>query len=127
MDIQEIENGHHLYRLQFRITDKHALAVEIIFQEGDQDYVDCQIIYRHIHMLKDYHKRQEALDAINELNEMKTGYYSLYLAMDGEIFLKTLLRVGPDIIPMYETLVYGSSIGKNLVADLGKRLGDSGQ
>lgn len=124
---KEIEDGHHLYRLQFRASKTQVLVVEIILQNGEQDYVDCQVIYRHIHLLTNYHKRNEALDLINELNEMKTGYYTLYLALDGEIFLRTLLRVGSDVTPLYETIVFGSSIGRNLMPQLVDRLGASGQ
>lgn len=123
---KEIEGGHHLYRLQFRATKTKVLVVEIILQNGQQDYVDVQVIYRHIHLLKDYHKRQEALDLINELNEMKSGYYTLHLAMDGEIFLRSLLRSGVDVEPLYQTIVYGSSIGKNLMPLLVEKLGESG-
>lgn len=123
---KEIEGGHHLYRLQFRATKTKVLVVEIILQNGEQAYVDCQVIYRHIHLLKDYHKRSEALDLINELNEMKSGYYALHLAMDGEIFLRTLMRVGEDVTPLYETIVFGSSIGKRLMPELTEKLGESG-
>lgn len=124
---KQIESGHHLYRLQFRASTTQVLVVEIILQDGDQDYVDCQVIYRHIHILTDYNKRGEALDLINELNEMKTGYYHLHLALDGEIFLRNLMRVGEDVTPLYETIVYGSSIGRNLMPQLVERLGESGQ
>ncbi|MBD3948802.1 hypothetical protein I4Q36_04435 [Tuanshanicoccus lijuaniae] len=124
---KEIEGGHHLYRLQFRASESRVLVVEIILQNGDQPYVDCQVIYRNIHILTDYNKRQDALDVINELNEMHTGYYHLFLALDGEIFLRSLMRIGEDVTPLYETIVYGSSIGRNLMPKLAERLGESGQ
>lgn len=124
---KEIENGHHLYRLQFKASDSKILIVEIIIQNGDQDYVDGQIIYRHIHLLNDYKKREVALDLINELNEMKTGYYNLHLALDGEIFLRNIVRVGEDVNPFYETVVYGARIAKGLIPELVEKLGTSGE
>lgn len=67
---------------------------------SDTDYVDAQIVY-HVHSLADRAKEAEALDLINELNEMKSGYYNFYLAGDGEIFLRTLMRLGPDLLTLY--------------------------
>lgn len=124
---QEIENGHHLYRLQFKASESKVLVVEIIMQNSDQPYIDTQIIYRHIHLLNDYNKRNDALDIINELNEMKTGYYNLHLALDGEIFLRNIIRVGADVMPLYETIVYGSRIARGVMPELTNKLGKSGE
>lgn len=124
---KEIENGHHLYRLQFKASETKLLMVEIIIQESEDPYVDSQIIYRHVHLLNDYNKRGEALDLINELNEMKTGYYTLHLAMDGEIFLRNIIRVGEDVTPLYETVVYGARIARGLIPALVEKLGKSSE
>lgn len=123
----EIEGGHHLYSFQFTVTPTQALMVEVILQHTDAPYADAQVVYRHVHMLADYGKRAKALETINELNEMKTGYYSLYLAGDGEIFLRTLMRVGIDPQPLYETIVYGSGIAKDLTSELATALGKSAE
>lgn len=123
---KEIENGHVLYRLKFRMSQERFVVVEIIIQASDQEYADAQIIYRHVHILTDRNKEADAYALINTLNEMKTGYYSLFLAGDGEIFLKSLLRVGPDVEALYQTVVMGSRIAKNLQSDLVAGLGQSG-
>ena len=123
----EIEDGHHLYSFQFRLSTTDALMVEVILQNTDAPYCDAQVVYRQVHMLSDYNKRSVALELLNELNEMKTGYYSLYLAGDGEIFLRDLMRVGVDPQPLYETIVYGSGIVKGLKADLTEKLGKSAE
>lgn len=122
---KEIENGHHLYRFQFRVQKSRVLIVEVIIQNTTNAYSDAQVIYRHVHMLNDYNKRAEALELMNELNEMRTGYYSLYLGGDGEMFLRSLLRIGEDPQPLYETLVYGSSIARTLQPVLTETLGES--
>ncbi|MGO4927385.1 hypothetical protein ACTQ5J_02130 [Fundicoccus sp. Sow4_F4] len=122
---KEIENGHHLYRFQFRVTKETALIVEVIIQNTDKSYSDAQIIYRHIHMLRDYNARGKALEVINDLNEMKTGYYGLFLAGDGEVFLRSLLRIGTDPRPLYDTIVLGSAIAKGLQPQLVAELGES--
>lgn len=122
---KEIENGHHLFRFQFRVKKTRVLIVEVIIQNTDNLYSDAQVIYRHVHMLNDFNKRATALELMNELNEMRTGYYSLYLAGDGEMFLRSLLRIGEDPQPLYETIVYGSSIARTLEPTLTEALGES--
>lgn len=123
----EIEGGHHLYSFQFTISATQEMMVEVILQNTDAPYADAQVVYRHLHMLSHYTKRPKALEMINELNEVKSGYYSLFLAGDGEIFLRTLMRVGSDPQPLYETIVYGSGIAKDLVIALQKALGKSAE
>ena len=76
-------------------------------------------------MLRDYNSRGKALEVINDLNEMKTGYYSLFLAGDGEVFLRSLLRIGTDPRPLYDTIVLGSAIAKSLQPQLVAELGES--
>lgn len=122
---KEIENGHALYRLTFRLTTTRALVVEVIIQQSEESYVDGQIIYRNVHILNDPRKEATAYETINRLNEMKTGYYSLFLAGDGEIFLKNLIRVGEDIEPLYQTMIMGSQIAKGLQKDLTDALGET--
>ena len=124
MEYLEIEGGHHLFRLQFGVTDVLVVAVEIIIQNTDAPYADGQIVYRNIHMVDSYSKRAKALETINDLNEMKTGYYSLYLAGDGEIFLRNLMRVSADPQCLYETLVYGSAIARDAIKALNEALGE---
>lgn len=126
-NIKEIENGHVLYRFSFRLSKERTLVVEVIIQNGQDKYADAQIIYRHVHLLTDRSKEATAYELLNNLNEMKTGYYSLYLAGDGEIFLRTLIRTGEDAEPLYQTLVMGSGIAKGLQEDLTKVLGESGK
>ncbi|XJS09705.1 hypothetical protein ACF3NG_06025 [Aerococcaceae bacterium WGS1372] len=123
----EIESGHSLYRFSFRLSTERALIVEVIIQNTQDKYADAQIIYRHVHLLTDRSKESDAYELLNELNEMKTGYYSLFLAGDGEIFLRTLLRTGEDAEPLYQTLVMGSGIAKGLQDELTNVLGESGK
>lgn len=121
---QTIEDGHHLYRVAFQIQKSRLINVEIIIQESDEDYVDGQIIYRHVHQLDDRAKEGKALSLVNELNEMRTGYYNLYLAGDGELFLRNLMRVGEDVEPFYQTLVIGSGIIRAMLPDVEAVLGE---
>ena len=60
---------------------------------------------------------------MNELNEIKTGYYNVYLAGDGEVFLRTLMRTSADVNPLYQTLIVGSTIAKNVIEELETQLG----
>ncbi len=122
---QTIPDGHHLYRFQFRVTKERILIVEVIIQDNDKKYFDAQIIYRNVHRLNDPGKEDEALELINELNGMRTGYYSLFLAGDGEIYLRSLMRTGQDPYPLYETLVVGSGISRTLQPLMQEKLGES--
>ncbi|EFR30902.1 hypothetical protein [Eremococcus coleocola] len=114
---QEIENGHMLHRMNFQIQKNRASAIEVIIQGGQDDYADAQVIYRNIYNMKDRAQEGQALELINQLNEMRTGYYNLFLAGDGEIFLRTLMRVGQDPEPLYQTMIMGSGIARNLVKE----------
>lgn len=120
---QTIEDGHHLYRVAFQIQKSRLINVEIIIQETEEAYADGQIIYRHVHQLDDRAKEGKALTLINDLNEMRTGYYNLYLAGDGELFLRNLMRVGSDVNPFYQTLVIGSGIIRAMLPDIESVLG----
>ena len=122
---QTIEDGHHLYRFSYQISKSRKLIVEVILQESDDSYVDGQIIYRQIHNMADRSKEVDAIKLLNELNGVQTGYYTLYLAGDGEIFLRNLVRLGTDPGPFYETIVMGSAIARNIVPILSKALGSS--
>ncbi|WP_124057718.1 hypothetical protein [Vaginisenegalia massiliensis] len=124
-DYTQIEGGHHLYRFKFKASQSRVLIVEVIVQETEESFGDAQIIYRHVHMMSNFNKQAAALELINELNEMKTGYYALHLAGDGEIFLRNLMRVGQDPQPLYETLVVGSGIARSLQEPLTAQLGES--
>lgn len=119
---QEIEGGHHLYRFQYQISKSKNLMVEIIVQESGDPYVDGQIIYRHVHLLNDRAEEQKALQVINDLNGMRTGYYNLHLAGDGEIFLRTLVRMGDNPEPFYDTIVMGSAISRGVIQTLQEQL-----
>lgn len=122
-DYQEIQGGNHLFRMRYRITDDRSVVVEVIIQHSDDDYADVQMIYRQLHFLQDRNKEADALRLINELNESKTGYYYLFLAGDGEIFLRSLMRSGSDPEPLYQTIVIGSAIAKNIIPELAEKLG----
>lgn len=120
-----IQNGNHLYRFQFRVSQERVLVLEVIIQDSKSEHLDAQIIYRHVHLLKDYNQRQEALEFINDLNEAKTGYYNLFLAGDGEIYLRSLMRINQDPSILYEVIVVGSSIARALQVSLTEKLGQS--
>lgn len=124
---QTIDNGHHLYRFSYQVTKSRKLIIEVIIQEGDSNYVDAQIIYRQVYTLSDRSQEDAALKVINELNGMQTGYYNLYLAGDGEIFMRNLVRLGEDPEAFYETIVMGSAIARTVIPTMVKELGETAQ
>ncbi len=124
VNYQEIEQGHHLYRFSYQVTKSKQLLVEVILQESEEKHIDTQVIYRHVHQMDDRQKEPQALELINELNGMQTGYYTLYLAGDGEIFLRSLVRVGQNIEPLYETIIMGSAIARTVIPRFTEILGN---
>ncbi|MBF0779856.1 MULTISPECIES: hypothetical protein [unclassified Granulicatella] len=106
-----------LYHVDFTLSPTHILRMEMIFQ-AYVDKTDIQLTYRYASFVKDYQRRAEVLELINQLNESHTGYYRLFLAGDGEVYLKTLMRVHDDILPAYESLIQGPPIVRGLLPDL---------
>lgn len=117
-DYHTIETGNHLYRLNFKLNEEKIVLVEVIIQNTEEEYLDVQVIYRNLYQVSDFSQHQQALAMINELNEIKTGYYHLFLAGDGEIYLKALMRTGMDPQPLYETIVVGSVLSRKLLDEM---------
>lgn len=116
VDKQLVDGNLVLYKIDYALKPTHTLSVEMIFQT-DADKTDIQITFRYVSFAKYYDKRAELLETINQLNEVKTGYFRLYLAGDGEVYLKTLIRAN-DVLPVYETLVQGPAIVRYVLPEL---------
>lgn len=114
---EQISDELVLYHVDFTLKPTHLLRMEMIFQTN-VDKTDIQLTYRYASFVKDYHKRGEVLELINQLNESHTGYYRLFLAGDGEVYLKTLIRVHDNVLPAYETLIQGPAIVRAILPDL---------
>lgn len=112
-----------LYRVDFKLKPTHILRMEMIVPELE-GLKDVQITYRYISFLKDYNKKGDTLALINDLNEVRTGYYRLYLAHDGEIYLKTLVRSSEDVLPIYEVMVQAPTIVANFLPEIEEIAGE---
>ncbi|WP_027107525.1 hypothetical protein [Lacticigenium naphthae] len=121
---QEIKNGQILFKGAFRIRKNLRLPFGIVFDTKDSATVDYQIVYHKLAYVKEYSKRSEVMDLINEFNEMKAGYYRLCIGGDGEIYMRLLARTGEDIRPVYEMMVMGGSIAKALLPEIEKITGE---
>lgn len=119
----DLQDNLVLYRVDFQLKPTHILRMEMIVPTAE-GLKDVQITYRYISFLKDYNKKGDALALLNDLNEVKTGYYRLYLAHDGEIYLKTLLRAGEDILPIYEIMVQAPTIVANFLPEIEQVAGE---
>lgn len=117
-----LNNGLVLYRVDYNLTTKHIVRVEVII-EDQKDVTDVQIVVRSVGFLSDYDKRGDLLEVLNALNDVKTGYYRLYLAGDGEILLKLLSRTQKDVEETYQMLFSGVHIARMIQDDIEKVTG----
>lgn len=118
----ELKNGQILFNGSFRLTKTKVLPFGIVFDSKDAPSVDFQITYHKLAYVQDFSKREAILELLNELNQVKAGYYSVILAGDGEIYLKQLSRTTKDVVAAYEMLVFGSTIAKVLMKEIEKVL-----
>lgn len=105
IDKIELSDTLVLYQWHQQLTSTQASRLEIIVPK--QSVGDVQITYRYVGQLNDYAKKNDMLEVVNELNEMQTGYYTLFLAGDGELYLKLLTRSNENMDQVYEMLITG--------------------
>ncbi|AEA00208.1 MULTISPECIES: hypothetical protein [Aerococcus] len=113
----KLEGGQKLFRMGMQLPDREVIPVAIIIDGKEDPAVDYQITYSKLAYVKDYNQRGEALDEINRLNRVHTGYFHLCLAGDGEIYLRTLGRVSEDVRPLYEIIMAGQQVLRILVKE----------
>lgn len=106
-----------LYTVSFHLNDKHALRLEVLC-ENEVERTDVQLTYRFVAFLNRYEKKDELLTLLNDLNEYKSGYFTFYLAQDGEVYLKNVTRVSDDIQSLYETLIQGPEVVRLCLRDI---------
>lgn len=109
-----IDNGQTLYNGKFQITKQQALPFGIVFDTGE-GIIDYQIVYHQLAFVSDFNKKAAVLEVLNELNELRSGYYRVCLGGDGEIYMRLLSRTSTDVQPLYEMLVTGSTIAKAVI------------
>lgn len=120
---EEIDESLVIYVVEFNLKPTHVLRLEVIV-EKDTSSCDVQIGYRYVSLLREYNKRHELFEIINQLNEAQTGYYTLYLAQDGEVYMKKLVRSGLDVQPIYEMIIQGPAIIRHILPTLEKITGE---
>lgn len=116
----ELNNGQILFNGNFRLTKTKVLPFGIVFDNKDAQSVDFQITYHKLAYIQDFSKKPAVLELLNELNQLKSGYYSVVLAGDGEVYLKLLSRTTIDILAAYEMMVFGSTIAKVVIKEIEK-------
>lgn len=116
----ELNNGQVLFNGNFRLTKTKVLPFGIVFDNKDAQSVDFQITYHKLAYVQDFSKKPAVLELLNELNQLKSGYYSVVLAGDGEVYLKLLSRTTNDILAAYEMMVFGSTIAKVVIKEIEK-------
>lgn len=118
----QLKNGQILFNGSFRISKTKVLPFGIVFDGKDNQTIDYQITYHKLAYVSDFSKKEAILELLNELNQVKAGYYSAILGADGEIYLKQLGRTTQDVTTAYEILVFGSTIARALMKEINKVL-----
>lgn len=124
---REIKNNQILFNGAFRVKKNMRLPFGVVFDSKDSETVDYQIVYHRVAYVRDFSKKEEVMNLLNELNQMKSGYYRFCLAGDGEIFMRLLARTSEDVRPVYEMMVMGGNIAKALLPELEKATGTTGE
>lgn len=115
---KELDNNQILFTGGFRIQKDKQIPFGVVFDASDQETIDYQVMYNRLGYLSNHDKKSELLNYFNEINQMKSGYYSFAVRADGEIYLRTLGRTGQDIQSAYEVMIYGGSIAQALIPEL---------
>lgn len=118
---QAIQNNQTLYQGSFMVYPGKRVPFGLVIVNGE-GVVDFQINFKKITYLTNYSDKEKVLELINDLNMQHTFYYKLGLAGDGEIMMKTMAKTTEDIRPMYEMLIVGSNILKQVVTELEKMI-----
>ena len=124
---KEIKNGQILFNGAFRVKKNMRLPFGVVFDNKDSETIDYQIVYHRIAYVRDFSKKEAVMVLLNEINEMKSGYYRFCLAGDGEIYMRLLARTSEDIRGLYEMMVMGGNIAKALIPEIEEVNGPSEQ
>lgn len=123
---REIQNGQLLFNGAFRIRKNLSLPFGVVFDnKQNTKTIDYQVVYHRLAYVRDFDKKVEVLELLNELNEMKSGYYRFCLAGDGEIYMRLLARTTEDVQPVYEMMAMGGNIAKTLLPEIEKVVGEN--
>lgn len=114
-----------VYFMTFMLSAEQPLLAEVGIHLQEGDYTDAQIIFRDVHRVNETSTYEEALEVVNQVNALEAGYFAAHVTRDKEIFLRGMMRVGEDTHPLYETLVYGTSIARLLSDVFTEKLGET--
>ncbi|MBS4769933.1 YbjN domain-containing protein [Carnobacteriaceae bacterium zg-C25] len=113
---KELGDNLNVYVMDYNLNADHTTRLEIVLP-NDLDRTDVQITYRYVTMLNRYEKRQDMLEALNEINE-SSSYYTFYLAQDGEVYARAFIRSGVDVQCLYESIVHGPAVIENVYSKI---------
>lgn len=108
---EENEHGNVVYSGSFESPEGKKLPFGVVFQRNESPS-DYQIIYRGIAYLKDYGKKAELLELLNELNQGEALYYKVSLHGDGEVQIHAHGRTTDDMDPLYAVMIAGANVAQ---------------
>lgn len=120
---KEIEEDLVVYILNYQLKPDHILRMEMICPK-DVTRADVQLTYRYVTMVSRYEKRNDVLNVINDFNEIDSAYYTFYLANDGEVYARTLIRSGLDVDSIFEIMYQGPFIISHILPKLAEITGE---
>lgn len=120
---QDLDGNLALYILNYQLKPNHMLRMEMICPK-DVVRADVQMTYRYVTMLSRYETRHEVLEILNDFNESDAAYYTFYLANDGEVYARTLIRSGLDVEGIFEIMYQGPFIISHILPKLAEITGE---
>lgn len=124
IEMKELADKQYVFSGGYKLGPDKVIPFHVVardFNEGSS-VTEYQITYRKICQVEKYEDTTKALQVINELNQKATGYYTLVLAGDGEIYLRLLSRTTEDTRLLYEIMVFGSATARRVYPLLEQRI-----
>lgn len=119
-DGKEVTQKQHAFQSGLQIKKSKVVPCSVIIHDAASDRVNYQITYNRIGYVTDRNKMGEVLEALNDLNRVRSGYFHFAISKDGEVIMRNLGITGEDVRPLVNTFIYGGRILRALFPDLEK-------
>lgn len=117
-DEKEVNQKQHAFQSGLQIKKSKVVPCSVIIHDAPSDRVNYQITYNRIGYVTDRNKMGEVLEALNDLNRVRSGYYHFAISKDGEVIMRNLGITGEDVRPLVNTFIYGGRILRALFPEL---------
>lgn len=115
----EIPHKQLILQTALQVSEDKVVPCSVIIHDTDEmDYVNYQITYSRVGLVTDRLELPNILEALNELNSVKTGYYHFVVSPDGELQMRNLGILGADPVGTLTTFMHGGRILRAIMPEL---------